>query len=163
MENKMEKKVAEAKPGKYLTFLLRGMSYGVPISSVREINRLTTITSVPRSAAYVAGVINLRGKVIPVVNLRQKFGEAAAASTNETCIVVVDGTEGQVGIIVDSVHSVVDLREDQIDATPNLGDRSKASFVIGMGKTEDKLVILLDILKILGESVLLPTEESMAA
>lgn len=136
--------VARAKAGQYLTFNLKNRPYGVPIASVREINRMSDIAPVPRTPEFVAGVMNLRGKVIPVITLRRKFGFEDADNTKQTCIIVIEGAEGQVGIIVDSVSGVVSLTTEQIEPPPVLGDMTRLDFVMGMGKTESGVVILVD-------------------
>ena len=138
-----------AKPGQYLTFEIRNQCYGVPIATVREINRVTDITAVPHTPSFVAGVMNLRGKVIPVVNLRLKFEFEAAAHTRQTCIIVIEGDSGQVGMIVDSVTGVIDLVQTQIEPAPVMGDQDKLSFVTGMGKAETGVIILVDIVRAL--------------
>lgn len=143
MSNSSE--IKTAKPGQYLTFTLNAQLYGVSIGTIREINRVSEITPVPRTRAFVAGVMNLRGKVIPVVNLRMKLGFEAIGYTKETCIIVIETPLGQVGMIVDSVSGVIELAENQIEPTPNLGDISNSEFVLGMGKLENKVVILIDI------------------
>lgn len=140
----MEHNAHSAKAGQYLTFRLTDRPYGVPIASVREINRIGDIAPVPQAPAFVAGVMNLRGKVIPVVNLRAKFGFADAAHTKETCIIVIEGRDGQVGVIVDSVAGVVELSHEMIEPAPQMGDMSKVDFVIGMGKQENGVIILVD-------------------
>ena len=152
-----------AKPGQYLTFRLKGQTYGVPIGSVREINRLTKIIEVPQTPAFVAGVINLRGKVIPIVTLRLKFGLENTEHTKNTCIIVIDGECGQVGMIVDQVSGVMDLVDEQIEATPEIGDAAKLRHVIGMAKANDTVIILVDVARTLSKEELsgcLPTEEA---
>jgi purine-binding chemotaxis protein CheW len=135
----------KAKPGQYLTFQLMSEQYGVAIETVREINQFGEITPVPRTPEYVKGVMNLRGKIIPVVNLRIKFGMEAQGTTRDTCIIVIDTEIGQVGMIVDSVKEVVDLQENQIEPSPVLGNGNAMSFVRGMGKVDNLVVILVDI------------------
>lgn len=135
----------KAKPGQYLTFQLMSEQYGVAIETVREINQFGEITPVPRTPDYVKGVMNLRGKIIPVVNLRIKFGMQPQDTTRDTCIIVIDTEIGQVGMIVDSVKEVVDLQESQIEPSPVLGNEHSMSFVRGMGKVDNKVVILVDI------------------
>ncbi|RYZ78606.1 MAG: purine-binding chemotaxis protein CheW, partial [Proteobacteria bacterium] len=134
-----------AKPGQYLTFQLMEEQYGVPIETVREINRVGEITPVPRTPEYVKGVMNLRGKIIPVVNLRVKFGMNTQDYTRDTCIIVIDTEIGQVGMIVDSVKEVVDLVANQIEPSPVLGHEATMSFVRGMGKVDQRVIILVDI------------------
>lgn len=135
----------KAKPGQYLTFQLMSEQYGVAIETVREINRFGEITPVPRTPTYVKGVMNLRGKIIPVVDLRVKFGMDHQDTTRDTCIIVIEAQIGQVGMIVDSVKEVVDLEENQIEPSPVLGNGNAMSFVRGMGKVENRVVILVDI------------------
>jgi purine-binding chemotaxis protein CheW len=138
------------KNNQYLTFQLQTQQYGIPIVIVREINRITEITTVPRSPAYVAGVINLRGKVIPVVDLRLKLAMERQVPTRQTCVVVVETSNGFMGIIVDQVFSVVELKKDQIEANPQIGNSMDANYVLGMGKIDSQVLILVDILKLLG-------------
>jgi purine-binding chemotaxis protein CheW len=138
------------KNNQYLTFRLQNQQYGIPIVIVREINRITEITTVPRSPSYVAGVINLRGKVIPVVDLRLKLAMERQAPTRQTCVVVVEASNGFMGIIVDQVFSVIELKKDQIEASPQIGNSMDANYVLGMGKIDNQVIILVDILKLLG-------------
>ena len=146
--------IQKATAGQYLTFQLKGQGYGVQIGTVREINRVAEITRVPQAPRFVAGVINLRGKVIPVVNLRCKFGMEAIDNTKETCIIVIEGKEGQIGMIVDSVTGVQDLAADQIEAAPAMGNEQDLAYVIGMGKIESKVLILIDIVRALGDEII---------
>ena len=134
--------------GKYLTFRLSTEEYGVEILKVREIIGLMEITSVPQVPEFVRGVINLRGKVIPVVDLRLKFGMPPAEYTDQTCTIVVDvGT--LIGVIVDTVQEVLDINAHQIDPPPPLGGGVDIGFILGMGKVHDEVKILLDIDKVL--------------
>jgi purine-binding chemotaxis protein CheW len=135
-----------AKAGQYLTFIIRNQSYGVPIGVVREINQIRDITPVPDTPAFVKGVLNLRGKVIPVVDLRVRLSIEEASYTKETCVIVVDTHAGQVGTIVDSVSGVIDLPETDIEAPPVIGGEQGCGFVVGMGKATGKVIVLLDIL-----------------
>src|SRR6516162_8017071 len=112
--------------GKYLTFNLQSESYGIDVLKVREIIRLTTITSVPQMPAHIRGVINLRGKIIPVMDLRIRFEFATAANTEQTCIIVVqvklpDGKSTQMGLVVDGVEEVINIAENDIEETPSFG------------------------------------------
>ena len=136
--------IQKAKPGQYLTYQLMAEQYGVPIETVREINRVGEITPVPRTPEFVKGVMNLRGKIIPVVNLRVKFGMPPQEYTRDTCIIVIDTEIGQVGMIVDSVKEVVDLNEAQIEPSPLLGNEKTMNFVKGMGKIDNRVIILVD-------------------
>lgn len=133
---------------KYLTFKLADEEYGVEILKVREINGLMDITAVPRMPVYMKGVINLRGKVIPVVDLRLKFSLEEIEYTEETCIIVVDVGK-EIGIIVDTVSEVLDIAGDNIEPPPSMGASVDSSFILGMGKVGNAVKILLDIDKVL--------------
>lgn len=141
----MSESSQKAKAGQYLTFQLMNEQYGVAIETVREINQYGEVTPVPKTPSYVKGVMNLRGKIIPVVNLRIKFGMDAQDVSRDTCIIVIDTHIGQVGMIVDAVREVVDLQDAQIEPPPVLGNEKTMSFVRGMGKIENKVVILVDV------------------
>ncbi len=144
--------------GKYLTFSLAEEEYGLEIMKVREIIGIMDITAVPQMPAHVKGVINLRGKVIPVVELRLKFGMESAEYTEATCVIVVDvGT--LVGIIVDTVQEVLNIKGEQIDPPPPLGASVDTTFILGMGKVKEEVKILLDIDKVLNEEKALAAEE----
>jgi len=140
--------------GKYMTFKLADESYGLEILKVREIIGLMDITRVPRTQEFIRGVINLRGKVIPVVDLRLKFGMPAAEATDQTVIIVVQCQVADrlltMGLLVDQVLEVLSIDAADIEATPSLGDASvDTSFILGVGKTSDRVVFLLDIGKVL--------------
>ncbi len=145
----------ELRAGKYLTFRLEGEEYGLEILKVREIMGLMEITKVPRTPHYVRGVINLRGRVIPVVDLRAKFDMDATEDTNETCIIVVDvrSQDGAVsmGIKVDAVSEVLDIKEEEIEDTPSFGSGIDTRFILGIGKIKGDVKILLDIDQVLTE------------
>ncbi len=136
------------KGGKYLTFRLADEEYGVEILKVREINGLMDITSVPQMPVYMKGVINLRGKVIPVVDLRLKFGLEEIDHTEQTCIIVVDVGK-EIGIIVDTVSEVLDIKDEKVEPPPSMGRSVDTSFIMGMGKVGDAVKILLDIDRVL--------------
>ncbi|MCF8106796.1 MAG: chemotaxis protein CheW, partial [Desulfohalobiaceae bacterium] len=146
-------KTAAALAGKYLTFLLGQESYGLEILKVQEIIGVQEITKIPRTPAYIKGVINLRGKVIPVIDLRLKFDLDEQEMTRKTCIIVVqvnrEDTRLIMGIIVDEVSEVIDIAEKQIEPTPSLGTRLDNGFVLGMAKIESAVKMLLDIDKVL--------------
>lgn len=133
------------KMGQYLTFQLRSELFGIPIGDVREINQHGEVTPVPHSPESVKGVMNLRGKIIPVVNLRIKFGMEDQAITKESCIIVIDTLSGQVGIVVDSVKEVIDLAAEQISETPGLTSTDTEGLVRGVGKLEQHVVLLVDV------------------
>jgi purine-binding chemotaxis protein CheW len=141
--------------GKYLTFTLHQESYGIEVLKVREIIRLTNITAVPQMPDYVRGVINLRGKIIPVMDLRLKFGFPNAQSTEQTCIIVVqvklpDGKATQMGLVVDGVEEVANLNAADIEKTPDFGAQIATDYIIGMAKVKDTVKTLLDIDKVIG-------------
>jgi purine-binding chemotaxis protein CheW len=142
-----------AQGGKYLTFNLAAEEYGLEILKVREIIGIMDITSIPQMPSYIKGVINLRGKVIPVMDLRLKFGLDPAEYTEQTCVVVVD-VGSLVGVIVDTVQEVLDIDASQIDPPPPLGASVDTSFILGMGKVKDDVKILLDIDKVLSSEEL---------
>ncbi len=133
---------------KYLTFKLADEEYGVEILKVREIIGVMDITSVPRMPVYMKGVINLRGKVIPLMDLRLKFGLDEIAHTEQTCIIVVDVGK-EIGIIVDTVSEVLDIKGENVEPPPSMGGSVDTSFILGMGKVGDAVKILLDISKVL--------------
>ena len=149
--------------GKYLTFGLADEEYGVEITKVREIIKMMDITSVPRTPEFVKGVINLRGKVIPVVDLRLKFSMAEAEHTDETCIVVVDVNTLEMGTVVDKVSEVLDIDAEDIEETPSFGVSVDTSFILGIGKKDDQVTILLDISKVLSSTELCAVEETAAS
>ena len=136
------------KGGKYLTFKLADEEHGVEILKVREINGLMDITAVPQMPPFMKGVINLRGKVIPVIDLRLKFGLEEIEHTEETCIIVVDVGRG-IGIIVDTVSEVLDITSENIEPPPSMGASVGTSFILGMGKVGEAVKILLNVNKVL--------------
>jgi len=146
------------KAGKYLTFALGSEEYGLEILKVREIIGYMEITAVPQTPSYVKGVINLRGQVIPVVDLRAKFGMETAQITDETCIIVVEihqeGRKFSTGIVVDHVQEVLDIDGENIEEAPQFGASVNTDFILGIGKVGESVKILLDIDKVLGNSEL---------
>ncbi len=141
------------KEGKYLTFALASEEYGLEILKVREIFGHMEITAVPQTPDHVKGVINLRGQVIPVIDLRAKFGMDTTDVTEETCIIVVEISQGNrkfnTGIVVDRVQEVLDIDGQNIEEAPQFGSSVNTDFILGMGKIEDTVKILLDIDKVL--------------
>ena len=141
------------KEGKYLTFALGAEEFGLEILKVREIIGYMDITAVPQTPGHVKGVINLRGQVIPVVDLRLKFGMEEAEITEQSCIIVVEIDAGarhfQTGIVVDHVQEVLDISAEDIEDSPEFGSVN-TDFILGMGKIGDSVKILLDIDKVLG-------------
>lgn len=139
--------------GKYLTFALAGEEYGIGILKIKEIIGMMAITTVPQTPGYVKGVINLRGKVIPIVDLRLKFAMDAIAQTEKTCIIVVEVAGGDrkvlIGTLVDSVSEVLNIRGGDIEDTPSFGSHLNTDYILGMAKTGGKVKLLLDIDKVL--------------
>jgi len=134
-----------------VTFKLAGEEYATDILKVQEINRMVEITSVPNAPHYVEGVINLRGKVIPVVNLRKKFGFVVKEADAQSRIMVVDVGK-TIGIIVDSVSEVLRLRADTVETPPSITENGSSEYIRGIGKLEDRLLILLDLDKLFGDN-----------
>ena len=143
----------DARAGKYLTFQLASEEFGIRVLKVREIMGVQEITAVPRTPAHVRGVINLRGKVVPVVDLRLKFGLPPAEYTPRTCIIVtqVQGANCALymGVIVDGVSEVLNLTGQEVEDTPDFGDSAATQYLLGMAKVKGKVKILLDIDKVL--------------
>ncbi len=147
---------SSARPGKYLTFALGGESYGIAILQVREIIRPTAITPVPQMPPHIQGVINLRGKIVPVLDLRTRFGLATPPSNDRSCIVVVqvktnESAGALTGLLVDAVDEVISLSEKDIEPTPDFGFRLDTRHLLGVAKVGAKVKILLDLDQILGE------------
>ncbi len=139
--------------GKYLTFSLGAEEYGISILRVREIIGMMRITSVPQTPEYVKGVINLRGKVIPVIDLRLRFAMNSVDFTDRNCIVVVeidsDSVRLHIGVVVDSVSEVVNIKNTDIEDTPCLGTALSTKYILGMAKIAGSVKILLDIGRVL--------------
>jgi len=141
--------------GKYLTFALGREEYGIEILKVQEIIGMMDVTKVPKAPEFIRGIINLRGSVIPVVDLRMKFGMERKGDSEKTCVIVVNVSADDnakrvtMGIIVDEVSEVLDIREEQIDPPPDFGALVDTRFILGIGKLGKKVAILLDIDKVL--------------
>jgi purine-binding chemotaxis protein CheW len=135
--------------GKFLTFVLGNEEYGIEILKVREIMGIMEITPVPQTPDYMKGVINLRGKVIPIIDLRLKFAMPEVEHTKETCIIVAEVGTAQVGVTVDSVSEVTDIKGEDIEESPSFGQGIDTNFIMGLGKTKKKIIILLDIERVL--------------
>ena len=140
--------------GKYLTFMLGSEEYGLPVLKVREIIKVMVITHVPQVAAHVLGVINLRGKVIPVIDLRRKFGFVAQEHTERTCIIVAEVDLAQstvmMGVVVDAVSEVVNVTAAEIDSAPDFGGQNQTDYILGLAKIKGSVKILLDLDRVLG-------------
>ena len=150
--------------GKYLTFTLQRESYGIRVLQVREIIRLTDITAVPQMPAYIRGVINLRGKIIPVLDLRMRFGFPDAGRTDQTCIIVVqvklpDGRTTAMGLVVDGVEEVLNIADGEIEETPDFGAQLDTDYILGMAKIKGSVKALLDIDKVIAGDVLMTAQK----
>jgi purine-binding chemotaxis protein CheW len=145
---------ASALAGKYLTFALAGEEYGLPVLKVREIIKILNITAVPQAPAHVKGVINLRGKVIPVVDLRVKFGFASREYDERTCIIVIEvalrTSNVMMGVVVDAVSEVLTIAAHEIEATPEFGEHVDTEFMMGVAKIKGRVKFLLDLDRIFG-------------
>lgn len=155
----------DARAGKYLVFEIGREEFGIQVLKVREIMGIQDITAVPQTPGYVKGVINLRGKVIPVVDLRLKFGLEEQEYTQRTCIIVVQvqGATGslQMGIVVDGVAEVLNLVAADIEDTPDFG-AGQSDYLLGMAKVKGKVKILLDIDRVLGSAEIASLREVIA-
>ena len=143
-----------ATAGKNLTFSLADEHYGLEILRVQELVGLLPVTRVPRLPAFVAGVVNLRGRVIPLVDLRLCFGMPASAMNDRTCVIIVrvereQNRSAAMGVIVDEVAEVISLKDEQIEPAPSFGTTVDTDFILGMGKANQKVIMLLDIDQVL--------------
>lgn len=142
----------QAGEGQYLSFKLGDEIYALEITKVREVLDFTRVTKVPQTPPFMKGVINLRGGVVPVVDLRLKFGMSAIEQTVDTCIIIVeitvDGEQTLLGALADQVQEVMELDPSQIEPPPKLGTRLDTDFITGMGKQDDRFIIILNIEKI---------------
>jgi len=142
----------DLKGGKYLTFQLAAEDYGIPIQKVKEIIGIMDITHIPRTPGFIKGVINLRGKIIPVMDLRLKFELEAREYSQRTCIIVIEIDTEEIkrliGIIVDAVSEVVNVQTADIEAPPQYGSQAAEGFLQGIGKIKGKVILLLDIDKV---------------
>lgn len=155
-----------AETTQYLTFKLQEEVFAVDVAKVREILDLVTITKVPQTPEFMRGVINLRGSVVPVVDMRLKFGMSRTETTVNTCIIVMeislDEETTVVGALADSVQEVLELDADQIEPAPRIGTRLNTEFIKGMGKIGEHFVMILEIDKVFSEEELMLSEEVAA-
>ena len=156
--NETPKQVSAAREGKYLTFVLGDEEYGIGILKVKEIIGMMPIRPIPRTPEFVKGVINLRGKVIPVIDLRMRFSLEAKPYDERTCIIVVEASgaslKSAMGVVVDSVNEVANIKQDQVEQTPSFGVNLDTAYILGMAKAGDGVKILLDIDQVLGSEEL---------
>jgi purine-binding chemotaxis protein CheW len=142
----------DSRAGKYLTFFLANEEYGVEILKVQEIIGRMPITPVPLTSRYIRGVINLRGKIHPIMDLNIKFGMNQTEITDETCIIVIKTSSLMMGILVDKVSEVVNVASDEIEDTPSFGAEVNTEYLLGVGKTGGRIRMLLDIEKVITAS-----------
>ena len=154
--NQVAATTGSALSGKFLTFAVSKERYGIEILKVQEIIKVAQITPVPKCPAFLKGVINLRGKIIPVMDLRTKFNIESIPYDDKTCIIVInvtkDNTSISLGVIVDTVLEVINFGTDEIEVAPNYGSNLDSGFIVGMGKKDGLLNILIDIEKVISDS-----------
>ena len=165
--NEPARTIATAMGGKYLTFTLAEEDYGISIKKIKEIIGMMPVTKVPRTNDFVKGVINLRGKVIPVIDLRLRLGLEEIEHTDRTCIVIVEvvGRQAtvQMGIIVDSVSEVLNIQDGDVEAAPELSAGDRTRYIMGMAKIGESVKILIDIDRVLGEKAIEEVERAAAS
>ena len=156
---------APVQVAQYLTFTLGSEVFAIGILAIKEIIEDSALTTVPMMPAYVRGVINLRGAVVPVLDLSVRFGKPASPVSKKTCIVIIEittaGERQDVGVVVDAVDSVLDIPPDQIEPPPSFGARIGTQFIEGMGKVNDRFVVLLDVDHVLASEEIALLGESM--
>jgi purine-binding chemotaxis protein CheW len=153
----------------YLTFVMGGENYAIPVTSIREVLIVPKVTRIPRMPDFMRGVINLRGSVVPILDLKLKFGIGETEMTNETAIVVVEipfgnggGEEGllHLGIFTDAVKKVLTISREEIEPPPKIGTKIKTSFILGMGHVEENFIVILDIREVLSDEDLAIAESA---
>ena len=151
----------------YLTFKLGEEIYALDIGKVREVLDFTTVTKVPRTPDFMRGVINLRGSVVPVVDLRLKFGMAETEKTVNTCVIItevtVDSDTTVLGCLADSVQEVINLMPNEVSAAPRIGTKLRTEFITGMGRRDDRFIILLDIDRVFSAEEIVRTQVEAGA
>jgi len=153
METTAETSTSREEVLQFVTFTLNNEEYAVDILSVQEINRITEITKVPNSPAYVEGVVNLRGKVIPVINLRKKFGFEEKAIDDTSRIIIMDIQGITYGVIVDSVSEVLRVQSSTVQPAPPMSSNANSNLIRGLAKLDDRLIILIDINSLIDASL----------
>jgi len=160
--NKNQSVGVDPRAGKYLTFFLSNEEYGVEILKVQEIIGRMPITPVPLTSKYIRGVINLRGKIHPIMDLNVKFGMNQTGITDETCIIVIKTSSLMMGILVDKVSEVVNVSSDDIEDTPSFGSDVNTEYLLGVGKTGGRIRLLLDIEKVIAASDIINLKKAAA-
>lgn len=146
-----EEEEVDLQSDKYLTFLIENQFYAFPIRDVLEIIEVQQSTPLPEFPAYVKGIINLRGRIIPIIDVRLRFHKEEAAYTERTCIIVVNISDMDIGFIVDTVDEVIDIEPDNISAAPALSSDRSSKYITGVGKANNRIILLLDANKLLNE------------
>ena len=156
----------QTKNNQYLTFDLDGEVFAIEVSKVREILDFTEVTRIPQTPDFIRGVINLRDRVVPVINMRSKFGLPAVAETVNTCIIIVqvqiDNEVSILGMLVDSVQEVLNMETDQIEPPPRMGSRMNTDFLQGMGKHNERFIMILNIDKVFSSDELALVQQTGA-
>jgi len=152
----------DSRAGKYLTFFLASEEYGVEILKVQEIIGRMPITPVPLTSRYIRGVINLRGKIHPIMDLKIKFGMDETQITDETCIIVIKTTSMMMGVLVDKVSEVVNISSEDIEDTPSFGGDVNPEYLLGVGKTGGRVRLLLDIEKVINAADIINMKKAAA-
>lgn len=140
---------SEINGGKFLTFYLGNEGYAIEILKVQEIIGLMAITPVPQMPSYIKGVLNLRGKIVPVMNLRSRFGFDEVEDTDETCIIVIQHNEYLMGVLVDGVSEVVDIKTENIESVPSVGASKQSEYLAGIGKVKSSIKMIIEVNKVL--------------
>jgi len=161
IENTMEEMEEDTQKGRFLTFLLGNETYGIEIKYVTEIIGIQTITEVPELPDYVKGIINLRGNIIPVMDVRLRFKKEPKEYNDRTCIIVIDINDVSIGLIVDSVSEVITIPEQDIVEPPKMGNGFNNRYIKNIGKVDDDVKLLLDCEKLLTEDELEELNESL--
>ncbi|HIJ89506.1 MAG: chemotaxis protein CheW [Desulfobulbaceae bacterium] len=165
-------KSEESMSNQYLTFTLRDEDFAIDIGKVREVLDMTTMTKIPQMPAYISGVINLRGNVVPVLDLGYRLGMKPVVPGVNTCVMIVeteiDGATVSMGAMSDSVQMVLDIQATDIEAVPRMGSNISTDFIAGMGRHDDKFLIILNIDKVLAQdgedlSLLLDLDTALAS
>jgi purine-binding chemotaxis protein CheW len=156
VRNAAQTAVVQKEEAQYLTFLLGSEMFAIDILGIKEIIEYGSLTSVPMMPEFIRGVINLRGAVVPVVDLSARFGRAASAVTRRSCIVIIEAVNQEdaqdIGVLVDAVSEVLEIPAAEIEPAPSFGANIRADFISGMGKVKDKFVIILDADRVLSVS-----------
>jgi purine-binding chemotaxis protein CheW len=158
---------AVAQGRQYLTFTVTGESFGIAIASIKEIIEYRAPTEVPMMPGYMRGIINVRGRVVPVIDLAVRFGRSRVEATRRTCIVILEVEEQDeqhdIGVVVDAVSAVVEIADADVEPSPSFGAKVRSEFITGMGKIGERFVILLDIGKVLSVEELAMLDEAGGA